>query len=315
MMIISNSILLIAGPTASGKSALALEAAKLTGGEIINADATQLYQDLRLLSARPSEAEERAAPHHLFGVLDGAVACSAAQWAVRATDVINVLWAHGKLPIVVGGTGLYLRTLLEGIAEVPAIPDIIRSSVRALEAEALTAALLKADPEAAARLHPSDRQRRSRALEVALGTGKTLAFWQRDTRGGLMQRDDLGTVLKLTLLPPREVVYARCDARLDAMVAQGVLAEVQALLARRLEPDLPVMKAVGMPEFEGYLRGMYTLDAALTDAKLATRHYAKRQYTWLRNQFEDWVALESNDLDVINQKLATLLRENGLTVK
>jgi tRNA dimethylallyltransferase len=315
MMIISNSILLIAGPTASGKSALALEAAKLTGGEIINADASQLYQDLRLLSARPSDAEERAAPHHLFGVLDGADACSAADWAARATTVIEALWAQGTLPIVVGGTGLYLRTLLEGIAEVPAIPEVVRSSVRALEPEALTAALLKADPEAAARLHPSDRQRCSRALEVALGTGKTLAFWQRDTQGGLMRREDIGTVLKLALLPPREVVYARCDARLDAMVAHGVLAEVQALLARHLDPSLPVMKAVGMPEFEGYLRGMYTLEAALTDAKLATRHYAKRQYTWLRNQFEDWVAFESGDLAVVNQKLATLLRENRLTVK
>ncbi len=288
-----------------------MHAAKLLGGEIVNADATQIYADLRLLSARPSDAEMSQAPHHLFGTMDGAQSCSAAQWAALATEAIHTVWARGAVPIVVGGTGLYLRTLLEGIAEVPEILAAVRESVRALDPEALTAALERLDPEAAARINPNDRQRRARALEVVLGTGKSLKTWQQGTSGGL----EFGVALKLALMPPRDLVYGRCDARLDAMVANGVLDEVQKLMTRQLDPNLPVMKAVGMPEFEAFLRGMCKFDDALSDAKLATRHYAKRQYTWINNQFVDWERIESTDSEEINQKLAILLRKYVLTVK
>jgi tRNA dimethylallyltransferase len=312
---ISKPILLIAGPTASGKSALALHAAKLLGGEIVNADATQIYSNLRLLSARPSDDETALAPHHLFGTLDGAESCSAAQWAALATATIEDIWARQAVPIVVGGTGLYLRTLLSGIAEVPEILAAVRDSVRALDPAALTTALERLDPEAATRINPNDRQRRARALEVMLGTGKSLREWQQGTSGGLEQRGDVGPALKVALMPPRDLVYARCDCRLDAMVASGVLDEVQKLLTRRFDPNLPVMKAVGVPEFESFLRGMCKFEDALADAKLATRHYAKRQYTWLNNQFTDWERLESPDSDDVNQKLAILLRKYGLTVK
>jgi tRNA dimethylallyltransferase len=272
---------LIAGPTASGKSAAALALAEATGGTIVNADASQVYADLRLLSARPSVAEEARAPHRLFGYLDGAESGTAARWAADATAAIDAIHAAGGLPILVGGTGLYIRTLLDGIAPVPPIDPTIRDEVRALPVAAAHARLSTLDPAAAARLHPADTTRVARALEVILSTGRPLAAWQGARTGGIASRV---TLAPLILLPDRATLITRCDARLAAMFAEGAIDEVAALLARDLPPDSPVLRAIGVPEIAAHLAGRLTGDEALAAARLATRRYAKRQYTWFRHQ-------------------------------
>jgi tRNA dimethylallyltransferase len=301
-----RSLALIAGPTASGKSALALALAQAVGGEIVNADALQLYAPLRILSNRPSEAELAAVPHHLVGVLDGSTAASTAWWLAQATAAITGIWARGKPAVVVGGTGLYFKALLEGLSEIPPIPLAIREAVRALDALALRAALEAEDPAMAARLNANDRQRRARALEVVRATGHSLLGWQQAGRAGALTADPM---VKLALLPGRDALYARCDARFDAMMSAGAAEEVAALMALKLDPALPVMKAVGVRELAAAQRGALALPLAIEAAQRETRRYAKRQYTWLRNQFGDWDTSESyENTDLVNE-LARKLRK------
>ncbi|MBI1406636.1 MAG: tRNA (adenosine(37)-N6)-dimethylallyltransferase MiaA [Caulobacter sp.] len=290
-------IWLIAGPTASGKSALALRLARQTGGEIINADALQLYADLRLLSARPSPEEEAQAPHHLFGVADGADGWSVGRWLRAALALIDQIGERGRPAILVGGTGLYFKALTEGLADVPTASRAVRAQVEArYDAEGETAArarLAKVDPAAAARIAPGDRLRLTRALEVWEISGKSITEWQSRTTPALAP----GAWRGLALEPPRKALYDRCDARLAAMVEADALAEVAALAARGLDPLLPVMKAVGVREFSAHLAGQIPFDQALDDARRETRRYAKRQLTWLRNQMREWPRAESLDPD------------------
>jgi tRNA dimethylallyltransferase len=288
-------IWLIAGPTASGKSALALRLALHTGGEIVNADALQLYADLRLLSARPSAEEEATAPHHLFGVADGADGWSVGRWLRTAVPLIEAINGRRRPAIVVGGTGLYFKALTEGLAELPPVPAPVRQAEAArFDAEGEAAArarLAQADPAAEARIAPGDRLRLIRALEVMAHTGRAITAWQADTRPALAA----GSWRALALEPPRDALYARCDARLAAMVEGGALEEVAALTARGLDPALPVMKAVGVRELADCLAGRASLEEALEDARRETRRYAKRQLTWLRNQMGDWPRAMSLD--------------------
>ena len=274
-------VALIAGPTASGKSALAADLAERTGGAIINADSAQVYRDLPILSAAPCAEDRARAEHLIYGVLDGAEPCSAADWAGMAKAEISRLHEQGKLPILAGGTGLYLRTLLDGIAPVPPIDPEIRASVRGSSVAQNFADLKQLDPVAAAKLNPGDTTRIARALEVVKSTGRSLATWQEKREGGVAGAIDLRA---LVLLPPRPWLSERCDRRFAAMVEQGALAEVEALLARNLDPDLPVMRAIGVPELGAHLRGELTLDQAIVAGQQATRRYAKRQYTWFAHQ-------------------------------
>ena len=272
---------LIAGPTASGKSALALALAEATGGVIINADSAQLYDDLDILSARPSPADLVRAEHRLYGVLDGADPCSAARWAAMARAEIASIQTMGRLPILVGGTGLYLRTLLDGIAPIPPIDPAVRDEVRAADVAANRASLIALDPVAAARLGPADTTRIARALEVVQSTGKPIGAWHAARSGGIAGDVALRPLL---LLPPRDWLFPRCDARFAAMLDGGALGEVEALLARGLDFELPVMRAIGVREVAGLVRGELTRAEALAAGAQATRRYAKRQYTWFANQ-------------------------------
>lgn len=302
---------LIAGPTASGKSALALRLAEATGGTILNADASQVYKDLCVLSARPSEEDEARAPHRLFGYVDGAQSWSAPQWAADARAAIAQAHAAGRLPILVGGTGLYIHTLLHGIAPIPPIDPAIRAEARALPAAQAHAALGLLDPAAARRLAPTDSARVARALEVVRSTGRSLAAWQSERTGGIAESVHLAPLL---LLPPRDALYARCDARFEAMLAEGAVAEVERLLARGLDPALPVMRAIGVREIAAWLAGAMDRETLLGTARQATRRYAKRQYTWFRNQApKDWHRHDAQvDIASISQ-LAIKLRILALT--
>lgn len=282
---------LIAGPTASGKSTLALQvaqgmAADGRSGVIVNADSAQVYADLNVLSARPSDKEAAQVEHRLYGAWDGAQACSAAQWAEAARREIAAAHAQGAVPILVGGTGLYIRTLLEGIAPIPAIPPHVRDAVRVMPTAQAFAELAMDDPASHARLDPGDSQRIARALEVVRATGLTLGQWQQRKEGGIADEVALSPVI---LLPDRDWLYARCDTRFEAMMDQGAVAEVEALLARGLDPALPVMRAIGVREIAGWLRGDWSRQDAIAKGQQATRNYAKRQYTWFRRQPpEEW---------------------------
>jgi tRNA dimethylallyltransferase len=279
----NGPVLIIAGPTASGKSALALELATGLGGTVINADALQVYRDLRILTARPDEAAEARVPHRLYGTFDAAERGSAGRWRELAEAEIAAAQAVGRLAIVVGGTGLYLRILREGLAPVPDIPSEIRdeavSRYRVLGGAAFRAELARFDREAAERLPPADRHRLIRAWEVVRATGVSLRDWQR--RGQPIAARRFATIL---LMPQREALYAACNARLAGMIAGGGLEEAAALMARRLPPTLPAMKAVGLPELMRHLRGEMPLADAVAAAQQATRRYAKRQTTWFRHQ-------------------------------
>lgn len=292
------SVALIAGPTASGKSALAVRLAQrleATGRRavVLNADSAQVYADLRVLSARPTEEEMGGIEHRLFGAWDGATACSAADWAEAAKREIVALYAEGAVPILAGGTGLYLRTLLDGIAPVPPIDAQIRAAVRALPQAEARAALENEDPAAAARLAPADVARTMRALEVMRCTGRPLAAWQSKRAGGIA---DVVALHAAVLLPNRTWLYERCDRRFAAMLDDGALAEVETLLARRLDPALPVMRAIGVREVADLLQGELSSAEALLAGQIATRQYAKRQYTWFRHQPPDnWIRVESEN--------------------
>jgi tRNA dimethylallyltransferase len=272
---------LIAGPTASGKSSLAVELAARVGGVVINADSAQVYSDLRIVSARPTAEEEERAPHCLYGTRDGADACSAAAWAADAKAAISETHRDGRLPILAGGTGLYLRTLIEGIAPVPEIDPAVRAAVRALPAGAAHAALGREDPAAAARIRPGDTTRSARALEVVRATGRTLAAWQAEKHGGIGGAVSLAPLI---LLPPRDWLHARCDERFEKILTDEGIEEVRLLLARRLPALAPVMRAIGVREIAAFVQGALDRAAALAAGKAATRQYAKRQYTWFRRQ-------------------------------
>lgn len=277
---------------------------------IINADSAQVYADLAIVSARPGEDEMKGIAHRLFGYRDGAAACSAADWARDAREAIASAHGRNEVPILVGGTGLYIRTLLDGIAPVPPIDADVRTRIRGLDVATAYAELAGADPAAYARLNPADVTRISRALEVVLSTGKPLHQWQEDKRGGI------GADVALTgliLLPERSWLNARCDARFAQMLARGAEAEIEKLLARQLHPDLPVMRAIGVPQIADYLRGHCDEAAMLAAGQLATRQYAKRQYTWLRNQSPpEWprIAFDSSNESI---KSAIKLLIDGLT--
>jgi tRNA dimethylallyltransferase len=272
---------LIAGPTASGKSALGLELARRRHGVIINADSAQVYSDLHIVSARPSTKEEAEVPHRLYGYRDGAEPCTAADWAADAKQAIRDVHQMGQLPILVGGTGLYIRTLLDGIAPIPDIDPKIRATVRAMSAAQSYVALAKEDPAAAQRLRPNDTTRLARALEVIRSTGKPLAEWQKDRIGGLAGEVQLQPLI---LLPPRDWLYDRCDRRFATMMSEKGVEEVRRLLDRGLNPLLPVMRAIGVREIAAFVGGELSREAAMEAGKQATRRYAKRQYTWFSQQ-------------------------------
>lgn len=281
-------ILLIGGATASGKSTLALDLARACGGEIVNADSMQIYADLSILTARPSGKDAASGPHHLFGVADGAENWSVGRWLRAARAVLAGIAVRGRSAIVVGGTGLYLRALTHGLADVPGIPAEVRAEAEArfeaLGELAFRAELAKADPAAAARIAGGDRQRLTRAFEVHAATGKALSQWQEAAATSPLGESWRGIIVE----PSREELYRRCDARLANMVEAGALNEVATLMARALPPSSPILKALGVAPFAAHLRGELTLAQALTQAQTDTRRYAKRQLTWFRNQTPDW---------------------------
>jgi tRNA dimethylallyltransferase len=291
----SSKAVLIAGPTASGKSALALELAQKTGGVIINADSMQVYRDLRVITARPTPEEEARIPHRLYGHVDAAVNFSAGSWVADAAKVLAEARGQNRLPIFVGGSGLYFKALTGGLSAVPPIPPEIRESVRArLERdgiEALHAELAQRDPSSADRLKPRDRSRIARALEVVEATGRSLTDWHRHGLPPLLPQ---GAFSGLFVSPDRDELYARIDARFDAMLKSGALEEVAALASRKLDPQLPAMKAHGVPVLIRHIRGEITLAEATTIGRADTRHYAKRQFTWFRHQLPEfkWVKPE-----------------------
>jgi tRNA dimethylallyltransferase len=290
-------IWLIAGPTASGKSALALRLAEETGAEIVNADALQVYRDLRILSARPSQEDEARAPHHLFGVADAADGWTVGRWLKAALTVLNEIEARGRPAIVVGGTGLYFRALTQGLADIPNVPVALHREVEArfdtVGEAAFRDQLRPLDPIAEARIAANDRQRLARALAVAEATGRPLSAWQADTRPTLPADAWRGVVLD----PPRDELHVRCDQRLELMMDQGAVEEAAALTARGLEDRLPAMKAVGLRELAAYARGETSRTQALAAAQAATRQYAKRQTTWFRNQAPDWPRIDTSKVE------------------
>ncbi len=281
--------LIVFGPTASGKSAYALARARERPSLIVNADSMQVYRDLHVLSARPSPADEQAAPHALFGHVDGAQAYSTGRYIGDVAAILQRAATDGLRPIIVGGTGLYIRALLEGLSPVPEVPSHIRDRWRDMQlaqgTDAVYAELAARDPVMAARLRPTDPQRIVRALEVLEATERSLADWQAIPGVPLLHGPLCERVL---IAPPRHLVMERAEARLDAMVAGGALTEVAALLARGLDLTLPVMRALGVPLFAAHLGGAMSLDAAVAEAKSETRSYIKRQLTWAKRNMADW---------------------------
>jgi tRNA dimethylallyltransferase len=281
--------ILIAGPTASGKSGLALRLAEKLGGTIVNADSMQVYRDLRVITARPSPDEEARVPHLLYGHVDAAENYSVGRWCRNVAEALKEIAAQGRVPILVGGTGLYFKALLSGLAAVPPIPTEIRSQVRGRLASegavALHGELAGLDPVTAGRLMVNDRSRISRALEVVLATGRSLSDWHREGMPALV---DPARAAKIFLTCERKQLVARIEARFAAMLRAGALEEVRRLAARRLDPLLPAMKAHGVPWLIRHLIGEIPLDESAAGAVMDTRRYAKRQVTWFRNQMKDW---------------------------
>jgi tRNA dimethylallyltransferase len=292
----SNKAVLIAGPTASGKSALALALAERFGGTVINTDSMQVYRSLRIITARPTPGEEARVPHRLYGHVDAAVNFSAGAWLADAGKALAEARAQNRFPIFIGGSGLYFKALTRGLSAVPPIPSEIREDVRARldcdGVEALHAELARRDPVSAERLKPRDRTRIARALEVVEATGRTLPDWHRE---GLPPLLPPGAFNALFLAPDRDALYARIDARFEAMLEAGALEEVGKLAARGLDPLLPAMKAHGVPALIRHLKGELTLQEAAEIGRADTRHYAKRQFTWFRHQLPEfeWVTPEA----------------------
>ncbi len=308
-----NPALIIAGPTASGKSGLALAVAKEFGGWVINADSMQIYGVMRVLTARPSERDEAQVPHRLYGILSPSDICSAARWRDLAADAIQAAWDAGALPIVVGGTGLYLRALTEGLSPIPAIPDAIREQSRARLAElgnaAFHALLADRDPVMAAKLDPGNSQRLSRAWEVIEATGRSLAEWQNEPGQGAVAAHWQTIVLD----PPRPQLIAACDGRFARMVETGALDEARAMADLGLSANCPATKALGLPELIAHLNGPLSLDAAIAQATQSTRAYAKRQGTWFRHQIPNAHRISEQFSESLNGKIFSFIRQFLLT--
>ena len=295
--------ILIAGPTASGKSALAMRLAAALDGVIVNADSMQVYRDLRILTARPSVEEERDFPHRMFGHVDAAENYSVARWLADAGREIAAIEASGRLPILVGGTGLYFRALTEGLSDIPPVPDDVRTALRAWaegrDPQEIHARLAEVDPETAARLRPTDPQRNLRALEVYTATGKPLSAFHASRSGMVL---DIADCVAVFLEPDREVLRQRIDARFDAMMEAGAGDEVEALMLRGLDPALPAMRAHGVPGLIRAFRNEISVEEAIAIGKADTRRYAKRQHTWFRHQAPafDWVRVEDAEGRVLS---------------
>ena len=302
----------IAGPTASGKSALASALASAMGGTVINADSLQCYRDLQILTARPGIADAARAPHRLYGFLDAAERGSVASWRALALAEIAAAISAGRLPIMVGGTGLYIRALTDGLAAFPEIPGEVRREAAALHrmlgGAAFRRRLAEFDADAAGRLPAGDRQRLIRAYEVVRATGRPIGAWRERPQPTAPYR--FATILSM---PPRDRLYPACDARFAAMIERGVLAEAAALAARRLDPDLPAMKAVGLPELMRHLRGEISLADAVAAAQRATRHYAKRQMTWFRHQIKPGLILDEQFSESLLRRSRQFIDEFLLT--
>jgi tRNA dimethylallyltransferase len=302
--------IVVAGPTASGKSALALAVARAFDGVVINADSMQVYRELPILTARPGPAELALAPHRLYGVLPAAERCSAGRWRQMAEAV--AMEAADRLPVFTGGTGLYLRALTEGLSDIPPVSEEVAEAgaakLSALGAAGLHAELAALDPVMAERLSPSDSQRIFRAWTVRHSTGRSLADWQ-----AIPPRDGWQPCLTLILLPPRDALYSACDARFARMVEQGALEEVRALLNLGLDPALPAMRAVGVRELAGVLAGREKLENAVTAAQQATRRYAKRQMTWIRHQMPASRIIEAQFSERILPEIFNIIRHFMLT--
>ncbi len=300
--------MLIAGPTASGKSALALRLARDRDGVVINTDSMQVYRDLRIITARPTPAEEAVVPHLLYGTVDAAVNFSAGAFVEAAAGALAEARAAGRLPIFIGGTGLYFKALTRGLSTVPPVPSEVRDAVRLrLDRDgvgALHAELVRHDPAAAERLAPADRSRIARALEVVLATGRPLADWHAEASPPLLPPDG---VVALFLAPEREALYARIDTRFAAMLQGGALDEVAALAARRLDPLLPAMKAHGVPALIRHLRGEISLQEAAVIGAADTRHYAKRQFTWFRHQLPEFKWVRPEEAEGVLQSVSPRL--------
>lgn len=283
----SKPALIIAGPTASGKSGLALAIAEEFGGTIINADSMQVYKELRILTARPSDEDEAKVPHRLYGFQSASQACSAAHWSQLAAAEMRSLWAEGRLPVLAGGTGFYIKAMTEGLSDIPAVPDAVRHEVEAMRdkmgPQAFHAKLAEVDEDAAMRLPAADRQRVVRAMEVFMATGRPLTDWHQ---GAPVPPVAEARFLSVLLDPDRDTLNAASDARFDSMLAAGALQEAAALKALGLDAALPAMKSLGLGELIAHLDGDMSLDAAAEAARQATRRFAKRQQTWFRNQFE-----------------------------
>lgn len=301
--------ILIAGPTASGKSALALAIAEQIGGTVINADAMQVYRELRILTARPSEADERNAPHALYGHVPAAEAYSAARYATEARAAIEAAQAGGRTPIVVGGTGLYFKALTEGLSPIPAIPDDIRSYWRARAVEegaaALHAVLKQRDAEMAARLQETDPQRIVRALEVLEATGISLARWQEQPGEPVLSIDPERAFV---VTRDRAELRSRCDARFDAMVREGALEEVRKLRALGLSSDLPAMRAIGVGPLIALIDGRLTQEEAAEAVQAETRQYVKRQETWIRRNMITWNSISEQEMTTIAASFRDIIK-------
>jgi tRNA dimethylallyltransferase len=300
--------ILIAGPTASGKSALAMALAERLAGTVINADSMQVYRDLPILTARPSAEDEARVPHALYGFVPGSEAYSAARYAADAARTIELARAAGRRPIVVGGTGLYFKVLLEGLSPIPAIPEDVRAHWRReaqrIGATALHALLAERDPVMAARLFPTDPQRIVRALEVLEATGRSLAEWQQLPGEPVLGEED---TLRFVVAPPRDALHRRSDARFEAMMAAGALAEVEALAGLGLDPELPVMRALAVRPLMQLVSGSLTREDAVEAAKAETRQYIKRQVSWIRSNMKSWKALDAQETKTLETKTMTFI--------
>ncbi|MFD2204046.1 tRNA (adenosine(37)-N6)-dimethylallyltransferase MiaA [Kiloniella antarctica] len=307
-------IIVITGPTASGKSALGIDAALALGGEIINADSMQIYQELDVLTARPPKADLAKVSHRLYGTMPGAKRCSAEQWRTLALKEIRAVHNQGKIPILVGGTGLYIRALEKGIANIPEIPDEVRAQAHVLleklGGEQFKENLAVIDPDMAQKLNAGDRQRLTRAWEVVTHTGKSILDWQRQAHGVVPDFD----YVRFAMIPPREELYDNCNKRFEIMLELGALKEVENLLQLGLDPSLPVMKALGVPELAEYLSGKLSLDEAISRAQQNTRRYAKRQMTWIRTQYNDAKVVNEKYSERLRGDFFTFIRQSGLTL-
>ena len=302
--------ILINGPTASGKTQISIDLAKRLDGEIVNADSMQVYKGLRVLTAQPSDEEMSIVPHHLFGYRDPSDPGSAGAWLNDAKQVIRGIQMRGRVPIIIGGTGLHHLALIEGLSEIPPIPEDTRSDIRDLIAKSGLAAayarLQEVDPATADRLSPNDGQRIQRALEVWMATGKPLStYHETRTPPALTEGEWLG----VALTPPRNRLYARIDRRFASMLMEGAMDEARAIAARDLDPTLPAMKAHGMPWLLAYLRGDMSSELAAEYAKRDTRRYAKRQFTWISHQFPTWPRIPSVESNVRQKVIHALFKE------